>query len=199
MKSAHLRHHVWAHQDDVIDRSDLPLPAQLNCHCDNTAKGALTEGILVWNVKTKKLPFESCMMFIDREKQTTDVRHSLCYHIGRKAARQFYASEGVLNPATFHMVAWGSLRQLIETKPRMCHLWFGKQNSGYCGTGQWLWRWDPTASSKCPNCGQLQEDAGHLNQCKDPGRICLLEERLSQLQQWMEEHVKHPELVYWIP
>ena len=81
----------------------------------------------------------------------------------------------------------------------MYQLWFGKQNSGYCGTGQWLRRWDPTASSKCPNCGQLQEEAGHLNRCKDPGRERLLEEKLVHLQQWMEEHLTHPELVYWIP
>ena len=199
MKSAHLRHHVRAHQDDVIDRKDLPLPAQLNCHCDDTAKGALTEGILMGKVKTAKLPLESCMLLIDGEKQTTDVRQSLRYHIGRKAARQFYASEGVLDPETFDTIAWGNLRQLIETKPRMYQLWFGKQNSGYCGTGQWLRRWDPTASSKCPNCGKLQEDAGHLNQCRDPGRIRLLEEQLTRLQQWMDDHSTHPELVYWIP
>ena len=128
---------------------------QLNCHCDDTAKGALTEGILMGKVKTAKLPLESCMLLIDGEKQTTDVRQSLRYHIGRKAARQFYASEGVLDPETFDTIAWGNLRQLIETKPRMYQLWFGKQNSGYCGTGQWLRRWDPTASSKCPNCGKL--------------------------------------------
>jgi len=58
--------YVRAHQDDVIDRADLPLPAQLNCHCDDTAKGALTEGILIGNAKTEKLPLESCMLFIDQ-------------------------------------------------------------------------------------------------------------------------------------
>ena len=139
------------------------------------------------------------MLFIDGEKQTTDVRHSLRYHIGRKAARQFYASEGILDPATFDTVVWRNLRQLIETKPRMYQLWFGKQNSGFCGTGQMLRRWDKTASSKCPNCRQLHEDAGHLNRCKDPGHIRLLEEKLLHLQHWMEEHHTHPELAYWIP
>ena len=81
----------------------------------------------------------------------------------------------------------------------MYQLWFGKQNSGFCGTGQWLWWWDPNVSSKCPNCGKLQEDVGHLNRCKDPGRVRLLEEKLVHLQHWMEGHLTHPELVYWIP
>ena len=155
MKCAHLRHHVRAHQDNVRDRSLLSLPAQLNCHCDDTAKGALTEVILLGKKKTMRLPLEACTLFINGEKQTTDVRHSLRYHIGRKAACAFYASERILDPATFDTNAWDNLRDMIETKPRMYQLWFGEQNSGYCITGQWLRRWNPTTSSKCPNCGQL--------------------------------------------
>ena len=122
----HLRHHVRAHQDDVKDRSLLSLPAQLNCHCDDTAKEALAEGILLGKTKTARLPLEKCTLFIDGEKQTTDVRHALGYHIGRKNARAFYASEEILDPETFDTVARGNLRQLIETTPKMYQLWFGK-------------------------------------------------------------------------
>ena len=46
MKSIHLLHHVKAHQDGN-KRREVPLEAQLNCHCDDKANEAVTDFKLV--------------------------------------------------------------------------------------------------------------------------------------------------------
>ena len=81
----------------------------------------------------------------------------------------------------------------------MYQLWYGKQCSGYCGTGEMLRRWDKEANASCPNCGAHNETAGHLNRCGSPERRQLLAKHIEEIEEWMKTHSTHPELQRWIP
>eukprot|EP00984_Skeletonema_dohrnii_P013730 scaffold5718_cov112-Skeletonema_dohrnii-CCMP3373.AAC.7 len=72
---------------------------------------------------------------------------------------------------------------------RMYQLWYGKQCSGFCGTGQMISRWDPDASESCPNCGRF-ETADHLTQCDNRIRRDLLKEGIRDLDDWMSWHCR---------
>jgi hypothetical protein len=150
----------------------------------------LTEG---WNA-------QSAAVFIDGEKQTTDLAKELRYLMGKAKARQFYADEKIMDVSIFDSVAWEDLRSLLQGRPKMYQLWFGKQCqcSGFCGTGDKLSQWDRTESNKCPNCGSF-EKADHLNKCSSKIRRGLLTDSLYDLLEWMEENCTHPELLLWIP
>jgi len=139
-----------------------------------------------------------CIGLHDGVKQTSDIIKELRYQIGRAQARQFYADEKIMDNATFDSISWLDLRSLLSKRPKMYQLWFSKQCSGFCGTGQMITRWDKEASSNCPNCGCF-ETADHLNRCNDRIRRELLRESILDLQTWLVKHCSHPELCIWIP
>ncbi len=107
-------------------------------------------------------------------------------------ARQFYSDE-LLHPDIFDSVAWEPKRLLLDRRPRMFNLWYAKQCSGYCGTGQMI-----TDSDKCPNCGCF-ETADHLNRCKNRIRRGLLLDSVNDLQEWVEGHTTHAGIQTWLP
>ena len=94
---------------------------------------------------------------------------------------------------TFDSVEWNDVTKCLQKKPRMFQLWYSKQYSGFCGTGDRLSKWDPTESGLCPNCGAL-ESAEHLLRCKSPVRRDLLRRRVNQIADWLVQKDAHPQL-----
>lgn len=199
MKTSTTPRHVKAHQDDFVDRSTLPLPAQLNCFCDDLAKRAVNAAILSISFATGRLPLEQAALSIDGDKQTTDVCKGLRHHIGRRAARALFQTEGIMLPSVFDIISWNDIKSNLQSKPRMYQLWYGKQCSGYCGTGKWLGRWDENADTRCPNCGIENESAEHLNVCESTERTLLMARHVTQIESWMDKHCTDPELRRWLP
>eukprot|EP00984_Skeletonema_dohrnii_P028437 scaffold18417_cov79-Skeletonema_dohrnii-CCMP3373.AAC.5 len=141
---------------------------------------------------------ESAAVYIEGEMQTTDIAKALRYHIGKANARRFYADEKIMENEIFDSVTWEDLQNLLQRRPRMYQLWYGKQCSGFCGVGAMVSSWDKNESSKCPNCG-VHETADHLNRCSNKIRRALLPDSLRDLVEWMEDHDTGPELTSWLP
>lgn len=189
-----------AHQDDSLGYDCLDLEARLNVDCDFRAKAAIKRAVADFSSHpvTLSLPLESAVVIIDGIKQTADLAKDLRYHVGKVKARQFYADEQLLHPDIFDSIAWEPLRWLLERKPKMYNLWYAKQCSGYCGTGEMITRYDKNASDKCPNCGCF-ETADHLNRCRSRIRRGLLIDSINDLQEWMDGHCTHPCIQKWLP
>ncbi|KAK1748959.1 hypothetical protein QTG54_000898 [Skeletonema marinoi] len=200
-KLAHKLQHVKAHQDDNVPFRLLSLDAKLNFECDLRAKHAVQQAIAddaSFRTTIYSLPLEQASVFFDGSKQTSDIAKELRYQIGRRNARQFYQDEKIMDNSTFDSIAWADLRSLLEKRPKMYQLWYGKQCSGFCGTGQMISRWDPDASDSCPNCGRF-ETADHLTRCESRIRRDLMKESIRDLDDWMSWHCTHPDLRLWIP
>ena len=181
----------YGHQDDRRSRRSLSLEAWLNCVCDELAKGAVIRAAMSTNIeKHPILPLEQATVYLCGEKQTTDITKGLRYHIGRAQAKQLYLERerNAMSAEEFEDVAWEDLRNFHKGKPMMYSLWYGKQCSGYCGTGEWLRRYDTGADSSCPNCAQKVEDADHLNKCPDFGRSQLWKRQVRELEEWLHSH-----------
>ena len=193
-KSTFLQEHVRAHQDTARSRTKLSLEARLNCICDDLAKDAVVHGIFNGVEEFQRLPLESAWVLIKGEKQTTDISKNLRFSIGQHNAKAYFEKKGILSADAFEQVAWDDLNRFLNRKPSMYQLWYGKQGSGYCGTGKWLQRWDPDADARCPNCGDEceVEDAHHLTRCGDPGRTRLWFQHIQELEEWMEKNCTQP-------
>ena len=201
-KLRHKLKHVKGHQDDILRNiHSLDLEAHLNIDCDRRAKRAVATAVHQRKARRDviyRLPLEAAALYIEGEKQTTDIASSLRYHIGKAKARQFYIDENIMDGQTFDSVTWEDLRHLLARRPKMYQIWLSKQSSGFCGTGVMLRRWDKNESGMCPNCG-IPETAAHLNRCRNKIRLELLSDSLNDLSDWLKEHHTHPELLMWLP
>ena len=69
---------------------------------------------------------------------------------------------------------------MLTGKPKKYHTtqWYSKQCSEWCGTGKNLKNWKRIDDARCPNCNNLEEDAGHLMVCRCPDSSRLFEEHV---------------------
>ena len=195
--------HVKAHQDKVW-------PWVI---CNGLANGAVKgyhkrQSTRVW--ATTLLPLEKAAVFIGNEKSTTDVGPNVCFLVGTKEAKRFYASpvvlvgeinKGVLSwlEERFKQVNWPELDGAVRSKPDMYQLWLSKQCIGICAIRHNLARIQDILDNKCLNCGQAWETSTHLNQCPDHSHSLLFKERVKKLSAWLHKYDRtDPELSYWI-
>ena len=95
----------------------------------------------------------------------------------------------------FDSIDFEVIQLVLKPKPQMYNLWYGKQCSGFCGTGYWLSkRSKGKEDSRCPNCNRLQEDAAHLMVCPSVERTELFRKGVDELDKWMEDHHTEKEL-----
>ena len=126
------------------------------------------------------------------------------YYIGKATSQEFYATPNsrgkkIMDKKTFDTVTWGDIRDTLALKPKMYQLWFGKQGSDHCGTGKMLKRWDKSANSRCPYCGILNKDNGHLNRCTDKARRLMLIKCIKKIKEWIIKNHTYQELIKWVP
>ena len=154
--------------------------------------------------KRATLPLESASIFIGENKQTSDLTKGLRYYIGKATAEEFYAKpnpkgQNIMDNETFKIVMREDLQDTLALKPKMNQLRFSKQGSDHCGMGKMLKRWEKSANSRCPNCGILNKDAGHLNRCTDNDRRLMLIKCIKEIKEWVIKNIIYPELIKWVP
>ena len=209
---------VTAHGDDNVPFEMLPLEQQLNCLCDESAKAAVSEAILLGGSVSGPFlfPQEQIAISVDGWKQTTDVERDDKFTTGRKEARRrltvpYKVGTEVkppsLSSSQFDEIDWQALDRALASKGDVYRCWLTKQNSNFCGSRVQVARYEGTynslsgstiAADKCPNCGMPSERASHLCVCPDPGRTTLFQDQVAELEVWMQGKF-HPELTYFIP
>ena len=171
-KSKYMQHHVRSHQDRCKPWHKLTYEEQLNTWCDEMAKKAI-ESHLAWKLEatieeiewtekyTEHLPLEKARVMVGGAKQTTDVSKGLKQVMGHQQARKFYATPNkkgkiIMETRVFDTVDWEAINLSLSDKPQMYKLWYGKQCSGWCRTGNNLKHWqkeeDKEVDTRCPNC-----------------------------------------------
>ena len=206
-KSTYVQHHVKSHQDRLKPWHKMTYREQLNKRCDDMAKKAILDHIAQQVARrnlgedtseefTACLPLEKASVFVGGDKQTTDVGKGLTQVIGHQQARKFYSTPNnkgkiLMEKPVFDSVDWGAINLALSGKFRMYQLWYGKQCSGWCGTGNRLKYWEKDADTRCPNCSVIGKTAGHLMCCRCPNRRKLLSDDADKLKDWMLAHRTH--------
>ena len=199
-KSHYEHRHVRGHQV-ITSRSSFE--AALNDYCDEWAKYAIVNYITDKGAKSigplpielQRLPLEPARVILDGVKQTTDIAKGMRKKLGRARAKKFYAKRGIFDSTTFESINFDALELVLNNKPDMYNLWYGKQCSGFCGTGKWLSIWSQgKEDSRCPNCNRLNEDAAHLMVCPSVHRTTLFQRQVEDIDTWMKTHHTEPHL-----
>ena len=194
--------HVPSHMDRYLLWHQLNLAQQLNCMCDNLAKGAVHRSMRPDSPRDPDylLPREHAALFVNGTKQSSDPARSIRYAEGRRAARAFLVGEQRWTDEKFDEVAWEWLDATLANKPDMFRMWLTKQHSNFCASRVQVGRCEGLADTSCPNCGTPHERANHLCVCPDVDRTRLFRESTEKLEQWLHSrHCTNPELGYWIP
>ena len=87
------------------------------------------------------------------------------------------------------------MRMAMDSYPKMFRIFVAKQVPGWCGSNNKRSLWDSNIANICPNCGMTNETSKHMTQCKDPGRITLLHELITEVITCLEEAHIDPDLV----
>ena len=125
-------------------------------------------------------------------KQTTDMSKGLKLVMGHQQARKTYAMPNkkgkiIMETGVFDTVDWGAIKLSLSDKPQMYKLWYGKQCSGWCGTGNNLKHWqkeeDKEVDTRCPNCFAIDETADHLMSCRCKDRVQNLREHAEGIEE----------------
>ena len=206
--------YVQSHQDDILGWQDLPLDQQLNVLCDTLAKQACMRGIsfeAVVGARPLRLPFERAAIVVNGVKLTSDVSDPVRFALGQIEAKRFYCrprnvgEDGVnkgglgWSVATFDLVYWEGLNEVLQTKPDMFGIWLAKQSIGVYATRRNTARIDGHDDNVCPNCMCELERSDHLNRCTDIGRTVLFESSVSRLESWLNTRGRTvSDMAFWV-
>ena len=95
----------------------------------------------------------------------------------------------------FDLVAWKNIKQAMKESKISRRQWVTKFASGVCGTGVTMKRWNKRLNSKCPRCGQDEEDTTHILQCRGEGVDQLWDEEIIEMEEWMRGNLTCPDIM----
>ena len=196
-------HHVYGHQDNGIELSELSDEAYYNTLADQHAKNKLTETLTAINdddARPSKLPYRLLysLTYATREGTVVSIDskfgHTLSTLIRADRIQQYWVSKGVypsdINQRFNNLIAAKAMRSLPGSKRR----WISKWCTGIFGNGITMQRWKQQDHSNCPRCHQPQEDAIHILTCQHISATGVWDTSILDLHNWMLNSKGHPEL-----
>ena len=177
--------HVKAHQDDTDAWNTLTRQSQLNCGCDEAAKGKVNEADPDDLPPQKQFPLEPLALFIEGSKVTTESGPSIRYAAHRQEAKELFHQQNILTPDAFEEVSWKHVHPALHDVPKMFQIFACKQVFGVSANFHFLHKRDESVSPMCPSCKVCRERAEHILLCGEEGRVSALKKFSTQLAQWM--------------
>ena len=72
--------------------------------------------------------------------------------------------------------------------------WVTKFESGVCGTGRMMKRWNQRVIDNCPRCGVANEDTNHILKCPSASAQTVWKDSLLTLDEWLQTKKTCPDL-----
>ena len=190
--------HVAAHQEDTKKWEALERPAQLNCGCDERAKGELWEVNMDDLPTQKQFPLEPLALFVDGGKVTTESGDAIRFAAHRKEAKEVFQEQKILDYDAFEEVAWRSVYNALHEVPKMFQIFACKQVFSVSAAFHFLNKRDESVSPMCPSCRSHRETADHILRCGEEGRVMALKALSVRLMDWMVDAGVERDLVFLI-
>jgi hypothetical protein len=125
--------HVYGHAEKHKHKSEFTLVESLNSYCDHLACLGRQRAIgSTRDITTQLLPREKIALFLDAQKQTSDISDPARYFISKANAQKFYIEELGWTSEQFEAVDWDALHWTLSKKKLMYSLWLSKQASKFC-------------------------------------------------------------------
>ena len=95
------------------------------------------------------------------------------------------------DPSVFDDINWKAAQTANKEQPLGQKRWQAKFMTSHCATGKMMKIRRQWTHSKCPRCGQEDEDTRHICQCPDPDARALMNRSLAKLTTWMVNNKTH--------
>ncbi len=175
------------HCDDTKPWSECTLKERMIVKVNSLAKLALMCAHAMNEYFDGRFPDEDFRIFVADKKVTGPIRPALEEYWGQEAARHFLDKKRIVSSSEFDCVWWKGMRMAMDSYPKMFGMFIAKQVSGWCCSNSKQSLWDTSINNICPNCGMLNETSKHMTQCKDPGRLALLQESIDNVLTHLEK------------
>lgn len=182
--------HVFGHQDDMKNYSELDRLSQLNVQMDTEAKRYLRHLIRhnFGPTKHHSMEGEGWRCVIRGRKITANLTEPLRRGYYYQSTKDYLHGRGFLSSTAFDLVDWDAMYEATSTFPELFRMWMSKHITGWCGTKTNLYHWGESDTDKCPCCTNgPRETPRHLLVCPSPALRLTWESRLDGFAQWMEE------------
>ena len=157
--------HVYGHQDDL--GKNLTRLEQLNCETDHGAKRYL-QYCQDNNIKAQGEPYGSqWKLSINNILINQQIDTQIISAIHGKRLRKFLIEKGRIASETFDLINWNAIRKANKKLTTHERTWITKHVSRFAATGRNMLRRKEWTNSKCPRCGQHDEDTNHVIICQD--------------------------------
>ena len=192
-------HHVKGHQDDLIEPQQLTRPEQLNIQADNQAKSynyllLAQESCPIYPV----LPFQRFCIWANNQLITGNIKKQLFTILQLQRIRQYWYKNQRFPIGTRKFIDWDTIHRsyklLNTTNLRTITKW----NTGFCGVGQQLVKYNYQNYTNCPFCQTPHEDTQHVLQCPDITVQLEWDKQLNNLSQWMTDNQGEPIMIQQI-
>ena len=186
--------HVYGHQDDGKDRSQLDTWAYLNTIADDKPKRKLHEilhTIPNWDTtRPLQVPYESCTVHsVDsssrKVRNGSSLKSTIYNHIHTREIRAYWEKHNHINPLTRSSIDWETSARACELLPKARSKWFSKWVTGFCGVGKQLKAWKWQQHSNCPRCLAPDETVDHVLLCRQQSAMISWENSIGALQTWL--------------
>ena len=181
-------YHLYGHQDDKTEYSNLPRDAQLNVNVDIEAKAALQEAHCHNSFATNAVfPAEGWQVWAGDRKLQGRFRHELRYYLGKINLRKYLYHSHAISWNTFPLLDLTPLDDYVSSQSQPFRLWFSKHWSNFCGIGTMMKRMNLWETDLCPCCRCVPESSTtHLFLCPHPPIAKIRESEFKAILTWLQ-------------
>jgi len=189
--------HIYGHQDDTVEFTDLDRWAQLNTLCDLEAKRIGKDYAGLGRRLQYRVAYEPWSIWIGDEKLSHSVSERTRDAIDGLRCIQRWEKRRKFGTASSRDVDWDAVDKLMSALAPKRGRWLTKHSHGMSGVGKFMVRYHLRASSKCPHCA-LEEDATHVWTCQSQAVQDKWTQALDDLNQWLHDTDTAPDLIVLI-
>ena len=190
--------HVYGHQDNIMNISDMDIWGQLNMVADAYAKNALWQHIAsngtVIHMDQLHNAIPSITINYNKHKITiaSNLKKRLKNYIAKERILQYWHDHD--KPVRHESFDMEVFTHAARNVPLHQQRWLSKWSCGICGVGKWLERWKDQNHSKCPRCLTDNETVEHVIHCQHEDATLNWNTGIEEIQEWMRTHNAIPGL-----
>jgi hypothetical protein len=167
---------IASHQDNHKTLAQLDRWELLNVECDGLAKGFWNSCALARSWPgSLQLGHEKWSLWIDGKKLSTIDKDRVYAYTFAPLTEAYWQKKHSLTPILIKSINWEACEEAMGRLPFGRKRWLLKHATGFCGVGRRELTRRNQDHSDCPRCGDINETARHVVECKGTGADLIFE------------------------
>jgi hypothetical protein len=180
--------HVKGHQDST--GGELDFWAQLNVQMDSAAKQHWLDNN--GSEAPRRIWGEPWQVWAGSKKITSDLSRHLKEFCSAQTAENYWRGKPRISDK-FEQVDWEAIGGAMQQIPLSRRIWISKQVTGFCATGNTMFRRKARSTAQCPRCTE-DETPAHVLRCRGSDASTIWDRAITKLKNWLQDNLTHPEM-----